>query len=326
MAMPSLRILALSDIHGNIGVVRRLRAQELNAFDLVVVAGDIGSVGGDRAGEVLSVLATFGCPVLYVLGNHDSQVPYDRDFGPACFHLHHRVFEQQGVAFVGYSGLPANWGQNPEAAEVEAEAVRRHAAVKASAAELDEAQEAEVARIDAEATERLAHLHAEVGDRRAKAYRDGAAAIASSRKRRTHAAGEAGRQLRATDAWLHKEWDERNFDTKAIAANRAAVARTAYALDPRRCVGVTHERQTRTSFDMPHVPLFLFGHAHGYSDKTFKGSRFVNVSALDDRVISPFGAGPEAGARMGTYTVMEIRDDITCVCRRLMSDKPNIPQ
>ena len=94
----TMRILAVSDIHNNVRVVRRLRAQEQNAFDLIVAAGDIG---GDRTGEVLGILATFCCPVLYVLGNHDGQVAYDHDFGPTCHHLHHRVFEHEGVAIVG---------------------------------------------------------------------------------------------------------------------------------------------------------------------------------------------------------------------------------
>lgn len=317
-----LRILALSDVHGNLGVVRRLRAQEPDRFDVVVVAGDLGFIGGDRAGEVLSILATFGCPVLYVLGNHDSQIPYDRDFGPACVHLHHRAFEVDGFAFLGYSGLPAHWGLNPETAELEAAIARRHEAVNARSAELEGAERAEVALIAAEAAEGLKRLHAEVGDRRAKAYRDGAAGVEASRVRRTHDAGEALRQFRATDAWLHKEWDDQHFNAFAIRANRAVVSRTAYALDQRRCIVVTHERQTDTHVDMPYVPLFLFGHAHGYYDRKWKESRFVNVSALDDVASGPFGAGPAAQARMGTYAVIEIRDDATCECVRLSPAEP----
>jgi len=38
-----MRLLAISDIHGNVEAVRRLRGRERNAFDAVVVAGDIGS-------------------------------------------------------------------------------------------------------------------------------------------------------------------------------------------------------------------------------------------------------------------------------------------
>jgi hypothetical protein len=32
------------------------------------------------------------------------------------------------------------------------------------------------------------------------------------------------------------------------------------------------------------VPLFLFGHRHGFEDRPSRGSRFVNVSALENCV------------------------------------------
>ena len=48
----------------------------------------------------------------------------------------------------------------------------------------------------------------------------------------------------------------------------------------------------------------------------------MNVSALDDIASGPFGAGPKAQARMGTYTVIEIRDDAACQCIRLAPEEP----
>ena len=61
-----LKLLAVSDIHGNVEAVKMLRERERNQFDAVVVAGDIG---GKAATEIMGVLATFACPVMYVLGN-----------------------------------------------------------------------------------------------------------------------------------------------------------------------------------------------------------------------------------------------------------------
>lgn len=44
-----MRLLALSDVHGNLVAARKMRAQEGNEFDAIVVAGDLG---GDRALEL----------------------------------------------------------------------------------------------------------------------------------------------------------------------------------------------------------------------------------------------------------------------------------
>lgn len=48
---------------------------------------------------------------------------------------------------------------------------------------------------------------------------------------------------------------------------------------------VTHYKLTKTRRYLPGVPLFLFGHNHGFKDTIFLGQRFVNVSALDNKVM-----------------------------------------
>jgi Icc-related predicted phosphoesterase len=108
-----MRLLAISDIHGNVDAVHRLRGREDNAFNAVVVAGDIG---GDAAAEIMDILVSFACPVLYIYGNWDRRLPYDSDFGPTCHHLHLRSVECCGWNFAGISGLPTSWGLNPIAA------------------------------------------------------------------------------------------------------------------------------------------------------------------------------------------------------------------
>ena len=45
LALYEMRILALSDIHGNIAAVTRMRERLANDYDLLIVAGDI-----DRSG------------------------------------------------------------------------------------------------------------------------------------------------------------------------------------------------------------------------------------------------------------------------------------
>ena len=64
-----MRVLALSDIQNDLVAVRKMRAQEIrNAFDAIVVAGDIG---GEQEQDIFKILSTFRCPVLYVYGNWD---------------------------------------------------------------------------------------------------------------------------------------------------------------------------------------------------------------------------------------------------------------
>lgn len=116
-----MRLLVLSDIHNNLACVRKLRDTETNRFDAVVIAGDIGSREADK---IFAVLETFACPVYYVFGNWDSTLDYDRSFAPHAFHLHHRVFRQEGLNFTGFSGCRARWGKNPIAAKL-TEEVRR---------------------------------------------------------------------------------------------------------------------------------------------------------------------------------------------------------
>ena len=102
---------------------KMLRERERNRFDAVVVAGDIGS---KAATEIMAILATFACPVLYVLGNWDRDLPYDLSFGPTCHHLHLRSIECGGWAFAGFSGLPAGWGKNPIAAALRQEVEKKY--------------------------------------------------------------------------------------------------------------------------------------------------------------------------------------------------------
>ncbi len=110
-----MKILALSDIHNNVAAVRKLRHQENNIFDAVIVAGDIGSEAADENFEVLS---TFKCKILYVYGNWDSTLKYDRTFGEYCIHLHTNMVEIDDIAITGFSGCDTKWGRNPIAMEL----------------------------------------------------------------------------------------------------------------------------------------------------------------------------------------------------------------
>ena len=72
-----MRLLVISDIHGNVEAVRQRRGREANDYDAIVVAGDIGA---DAAAEIMAILGSFACPVLYVYGNWDRRLAYDAGF------------------------------------------------------------------------------------------------------------------------------------------------------------------------------------------------------------------------------------------------------
>jgi predicted phosphodiesterase len=265
-----MKVLGLSDIHGNVRAVEKLRGLERNEFDLLVVAGDIGN---DAAGDVFEILTSFDCPVLYVFGNWDGRLEYERSFGPTCYHLHMQPFDHDGFAFVGFSGLPVKWGLNPHALRLRADVDARHQGVLDELEGLKSAPAADRAKLERSA--------------RYKAFkRDDAAA-----------------------------------DIEILRANRAELANLVTERGPERAVVVTHQRLTKTQVDLGGVPLFLYGHRHGFEDKFHRGSRFVNVSALDNRVtvepVDPKAVDWELrNINAGGYAILDIDASETRVTPR----------
>lgn len=120
----SMRLLALSDIHNNVPCVRKLRAQEDNAFDALVVAGDIG---GNRTEEIFGVLRSFECPIVYVYGNWDHELARDDDFGLDAHLLHLNVTRIGSINFTGFSEFRSEPDPNPSAVETRGKYYRRQA-------------------------------------------------------------------------------------------------------------------------------------------------------------------------------------------------------
>jgi predicted phosphodiesterase len=103
------------------------------------------------------------------------------------------------------------------------------------------------------------------------------------------------------------------------------------AVDPRRCVVVTHQRLARLSEEIPGTLLHLFGHIHRYSDQIYKGTRYINVAALD----RPIPVRPRAKKRWamedcrnlnaGNYVTIEISptQGISAQCVSLRREYPD---
>lgn len=95
-----MNMLVLSDIHGSVEAVKELRRREGNDFDAILVAGDTVGFGHKRIEDIFSLLASFQCPVLYVLGNWDARLR-GRSFGLSCLHIHMQPTEVQGYCVAG---------------------------------------------------------------------------------------------------------------------------------------------------------------------------------------------------------------------------------
>ncbi|MFC6046976.1 hypothetical protein ACFPYM_03910 [Methylobacterium hispanicum] len=134
----------------------------------------------------------------------------------------------------------------------------------------------------------------------------------------------------ADKAYAAYQRDAGAADLAALDRNRAELSALVAGRDPRNVVVVTHERQSDTGRDMPGIGLFLFGHRHGFAHTAYKGSRFVNVSALD-RLETVMPAGSRAGpgfirslrrADFGSYVILERvgTEMVTATSRRLHAD------
>lgn len=97
-----MRILCLSDLHGDLAAARRLGGTALaGGIDLVVSCGDLGLDGANDP-AVYAALARAGVPVLSVPGNHDGDAAYDGLVSSHGFtDLHGRVVERGGFWFAG---------------------------------------------------------------------------------------------------------------------------------------------------------------------------------------------------------------------------------
>jgi hypothetical protein len=239
----AMKLLAFSDIHHNLVAVRKLRASEKNSFDAIVVAGDIGS---ESAIEFFKILATFKCPVLYVYGNWDHKLSYSTSFGSRCHLLHSNIAKIGNFHFTGFSGCPTHWGKNPIARRLRRELTQAHKPI----------------------LERLSRAESLLRQSKAGGFERTRKPI--EKIRRTNAFQKYASQLKVVKSEI-------------LRLNRESLRNTVKqaGVDTRRCIVVTHERLARLSEELPGTLLHLFGHIHQFSDHDYKGTRYIDVAALD---------------------------------------------
>lgn len=288
-----MKILSLSDIHGKIDPVHRLRALEDNSFDAIIVAGDIGH-GLPSAVEVFCILSSFNCPILYVYGNWDYSLYYDHEFDKNAHHLHNACFCLEKFAFAGFSGVPANWGKNPWVNPImDAILARQSIPLDSINSEVSAAEK----ELDSVLAEKAETLPEHIGDLPAR--------LKAKRQRLNVLRGRRTRLIKTQQEELS------DSDKHIIEANRKDMLARMAPYEQNNTIVVTHERLTNTFQDMPRVPLFLFGHRHGHTNTWIKQSNFVNVSALDHVVpVIPEHSDGESwkdykGSNIGAYTTIE---------------------
>jgi len=101
-----MRILAVSDLHGNLSVADKIaRSIKKQGFDLIAVCGDITSFGPvSLAEEILVRFADTDVPVFFVPGNCDPANLTDRISLKGVHSLHGSSREVYGIGFMGVGG------------------------------------------------------------------------------------------------------------------------------------------------------------------------------------------------------------------------------
>ena len=221
---------------------------------------------------------------MYIFGNWDHEWDYATNFGPSCHHLHLTPKIVDGYVFAGFSGLPANWGYNPIAKTFRDRVNSDFADLLFDEASMKTALAQSISAIDSAHQVSVDELRSRAIDRRKREYREKLGRLEERRWARVRKAEEPLRTL-------HNSPQYSEYWVKCAAASKAAYAQNRAALvdaikdgELTKTIVVTHERLSRTKEDLAEVPLFLFGHRHSVVDKPYAGSRFVNVSALDNRV------------------------------------------
>ncbi|NCP76498.1 MAG: hypothetical protein GW769_17090 [Alphaproteobacteria bacterium] len=306
------KILAFSDVHLNLGCVRKLRAQEKNSFDAVVIAGDMGS---EAVPDLLSIVSTFDCPVYYVYGNWDNQLGYEERFGDQ-FHLLHLQVETVGELFItGFSGCPTHWGNNPISLQLNEALQKKYSALLTgvkNAFDLALAESEPISQqhqaIDKRKTGNDFYIPAPFpsdpkSERKKKAIWKNYESLKASPEYKTY----------LNDALLvHKEIEQWHRQCLYGVLKNSKI-------DVARLMLITHERMHRIhEEEVKGLGFHLFGHRHGFKRTLFKGTNYVNVSALDN-VCFVVLSGNYYNVNAGTYCVIDFRpDDQSSVqCKRL---------
>jgi Icc-related predicted phosphoesterase len=119
--------------------------------------------------------------------------------------------------------------------------------------------------------------------------------------------GTSAERTKRTKAYRKYVMQRQLAKTEVLRLNRLGISRAIRKnrADPNRSIVITHERVAGLSQQLPGTLLHIFGHIHKYSDRSFRGTRYIDVAALDR---------PSPG--VGNYAIIEIDSalDIKAKC------------
>lgn len=312
------KILAFSDVHLNLGCIRKLRAQEKNIFDAVVIAGDMGGVA---MSEMISIVSTFECPVYYVYGNWDNQLGYEEKFGDQCSLLHLQVETVGGLFFAGFSGCPTHWGRNPVSLKFNKALQKKYAVLLKNIEEARNLAKFEFALIRKQHEDRIAQMEKAARGKSKWPFISALIPLEPKCERKEKAVMKNYESFMKSPEYKNYLNDALLTHRKIEHANRQQLidAIKLLKVDVGRLVLVTHERMYRIHEEIGGLGFHLFGHRHGFKHTVFKGTNYVNVSVLDNvRSVIPKKQGMKLSKKSseecfnvnaGNYCVIEIQQD-----------------
>ncbi|MFA5953086.1 MAG: metallophosphoesterase [Candidatus Pacearchaeota archaeon] len=125
-----MKILAISDIHGDAGLVRKLAKQaKKENVDLVIIAGDL-TWFGNQAKEIIQPFIKEGKQVITIPGNHDPEnISEDLEqVYKGTINLHKKSFSKEDIGFFGTG--TTDWGFYEDGKQVYKELSEAHKKIK----------------------------------------------------------------------------------------------------------------------------------------------------------------------------------------------------
>lgn len=280
--MNNINFLAISDIHDNLRAVRKLRALEKNTFDAVIVAGDMGNKKDD---DIMNILSSFECPILFVYGNWDNTQSYDKKFSQNCIHLHQKIVFINGYSFTGFSGCQASWGENPIAKEIISKTELKYEEYTKMISEIRSnayKESAPIRETHSLACKKYLDL-INTKNKQAKAYKKELEKISEEKTRQLKKIYHELDKILKSKAYNKYLKDLFKAYKDSEIANRLELFRILKNenCDFSKTFLITHDRLFKTHTEAPNLFCHIFGHRHGFKHTIFKGTQFINVSALD---------------------------------------------
>jgi Icc-related predicted phosphoesterase len=120
-----MKIVALSDIHGDLGMAERLGGHiEGIGPDLILISGDLTNFGTVRGAEEILKLLHRGVRIFFVPGNCDPRSLLEVDSLGDAYNLHGRIINFSGIDLLGLGGsTPTPFNTPNELSEGEIRAI-----------------------------------------------------------------------------------------------------------------------------------------------------------------------------------------------------------